>query len=354
MQSIQFTSLIDAKVTSLFDLLLPMPTYTPPFTPTPSIQRRVDSISAQVSRLQADAREGEAALRLRRVNRVRTIQGSLAIEGNTLSTEHITAILEGKRVIAPVREVQEVRNAIAVYECLPDYLPHRRADMLAAHGVLMLGLLDRMGGFRSTGVGVMAGEGANQRVIHMAPPASRVSELMNDLLAWLKRTEVHPLIASSIFHYEFEFIHPFLDGNGRMGRLWQTLILSRWHPIFLDVPVESLVYAHQKEYYEAIAQSNAQSNSTLFVEFMLGMIEQALLTPDAQFTPQVTPQVKALMAVCIGQMSRAELQRALGLADRKNFVARYLNPALQAGVIEMTLPDAPNSRMQKYQLKQAR
>ena len=327
-----------------------MPTYTPPFTPNPTIQKRVDSITARVARLQADALEGEASLRLRRVNRVHTIQGSLAIEGNTLSTEHITAILEGKRVIAPVREVQEVRNAIAVYECLPDYLPHRRADLLAAHGVLMLGLLDRVGGFRSTGVGVMAGEGANQRVIHMAPPASRVPELMNNLLAWVRRTEVHPLIASSIFHYEFEFIHPFLDGNGRMGRLWQTLILSRWHPIFLDVPVESLVYAHQKEYYDAIAQSNALSNSTPFVEFMLGMIEQALLTPDAQLTPQVTPQVIALMDALVGQMSRAQLQQALGLSDRKNFSERYLKPALAAGVIEMTLPDTPNSRLQQYRL----
>ncbi len=279
-------------------------------------------------------------------NRVRTIHGSLAIEGNTLSEAQITAILEGKRVIAPPREVQEVRNALAAYDRFDRWRPESEQDLLEAHRMLMAGLIDEAGGYRRGGVGVMAGK----QVIHMAPPAERVPQLMGDLFDWLAATDLHPLIASSVFHYEFEFIHPFADGNGRMGRLWQSLILARWNPLFADIPVESLVFEHQAEYYDALQESTRQPDSAPFIAFMLRMILDAVTAAAPQVTPHVTPQVGELLSVMKGEMSREALQAALGLLDRKSFRERYLGPALAGGLIEMTLPAKPKSRLQKYRL----
>lgn len=191
-------------------------------------------------------------------------------------------------------------------------------------------------------------------VVHIAPPANRVKNLMEDLFGWLANTEEPLLIASSVFHYEFEFIHPFSDGNGRMGRLWQTLILNQWNPLFANLPVESMVHEHQSEYYQAINLSTKKTDSAPFIEFMLQMIlntiesSRSLATPQA--TPQVTPQVSELLKALKGEMSRDELQAALGLQDRKSFRERYLKPALNAGLIEMTIPEKPNSRLQKYRL----
>jgi Fic family protein len=310
-------------------------------------------------------------LRLHRIHRIQTIHGSLAIEGNPLDVAQITAILDGKRVLAPLRQIQEVRNAIKAYDVLAPIAQSRshgsvsssakrgkpkigaltwhaekESDLLAAHAVLMEGLLDAPGHYRDGGVGVMAGG----RVIHMAPPASRVPYLMRDLLTWLKRTQEHPLIASAVFHYKFEFIHPFSDGNGRMGRLWQSLILSQWNPQFAQLPVESLIHEHQQAYYDAIQQSAQNADCAVFVEFMLNMIAQALATKTPQVGPQLTPQVVALLQVLVGDMARDELQLALGLLDRKSFMARYVNPALAAGLIEHTRPEQPKSRLQKYRL----
>ena len=188
--------------------------YQPPYTITPVILNRVAAISEAIGRLTVLTDQAKA-LRLRRINRIRTIHGSLAIEGNTLSEAQITAILEGKRVIAPPREVQEVKNALAAYDRFDTWKPEAEKDLLEAHRILMSGLIDEAGMYRRGGVGVMAG----QQVIHMAPPADRVPHLMDDLFGWLAATDAHPLIASSVFHYELEFIHPFADGNGRMGRL---------------------------------------------------------------------------------------------------------------------------------------
>lgn len=195
--------------------------YHPPFTLTSEIVSLVAAIAEQVGRLSAQSGSG-MDLRLRRINRIRTVTGSLAIEGNTLSEEQITSILDGKQVLAPPRELQEARNALAVYEQLHTWDGLSEADLLAAHRMLMQGLLDVPGTYRSGGAGVMAGD----KVLHMAPPANRVPALMAQLFGWLQNSQEHPLIASSVFHYELEFIHPFADGNGRMGRLWQTLLLS--------------------------------------------------------------------------------------------------------------------------------
>ena len=320
--------------------------YLPPYTITSSIVSLVAGISERMGYLAAIGSEART-LYLRRINRIRTIQGSLAIEGNTLSQEQITAILEGKRVIAPPREILEVKNAIKVYDLFQQWRPASEKDLLAAHEMLMAGLLDAPGRFRSGGVGIMAG----QTVVHMAPPADRVPPLMRDLLRWVKSTREHPLIASSVFHYEFEFIHPFADGNGRMGRLWQTLILGKWSPLFANIPVESLVHQHQQEYYAALNDSTKHGDCAVFVEFILTMVQKAVSecqTP--QVAPQVTPQVERLLETLVSDMSRDHLQKALGLQDRKSFRALYLAPALAAGLIEMTIPEKPNSRLQKYRL----
>ena len=187
-------------------------------------------------------------------------------------------------------------------------------------------------------------------MIHIAPQAHRISGLMQDLLGWLATTDENPLIASSVFHYEFEFIHPFADGNGRVGRLWQTLILSRWQPVFADLPVESLIHAHQAEYYQAIQDATTEADSAPFIEFMLRMILEALDAGAPQATPQVTPQVARLLGVLVGELSRYELMAALNLCDRKSFRERYLAPALSDGLIEMTQPARPNSPGQRYRL----
>lgn len=246
--------------------------YQPPFSVTSDIVSLVAEISEVLGRLSVQP-EVPISVRLRRINRIRSIQGSLAIEGNTLSESQITAILEGKRVWAPSREIQEARNALIAYERLGSWTPYKQTDLLAAHGVLMVGLLDNPGSFRSGGVGIMKG----QAFVNIAPPAERVPALIKDLLSWLKVSKDHPLIASSAFHYEFEFIHPFADGNGRMGRLWQTLILSRWNPLLAYIPVETLVYQHQAEYYEALNLSGAKADSAPFIDFMLRMIRNAVV-----------------------------------------------------------------------------
>lgn len=359
--------------------------YAPPFTLNNEILSLVAAISEQLGQLSAEqhTQQAQQALELRKVNRVRTIQGSLAIEGNKLSADQITAILDGKRVIAPVREVQEASNALAVYESLDTLQYDKETSLLSAHKALMLGLIDSAGLYRQSGVGVIK----NSQVIHMAPPADLVPKLMGDLFTWLHGTNnnltaVHPLIKSCVFHYEFEFIHPFADGNGRMGRLWQTLILKQHHGVFTYLPVESLVSKHQENYYKAIAQSTKASDSAPFIAFMLSMIKKSLeelqtdqlsaiqlsvtqkksqgspqespqVTP--QVTPQITPQVKQLLNIMViaGEnkyFKREQLQTLLGLSDKKSFNLRYLKPGLAQGLVEMTLPDKPTSKLQQYKL----
>lgn len=322
--------------------------YQPPFTITPAILRLVEEIVEHLGHWSVSA--GELSPRLRRSNRIRTIQASLAIENNTLSVEQVTAVLAGKRVLGLPREIQEVRNAFAAYEQMNRWQSSSVDDLLAAHGVLMAGLLDRAGQFRTSKVGIYRGEA----LVHMAPPAKRVPGLMRDLLDWLARGEVPPLVASCVFHYEFEFIHPFADGNGRMGRLWQTLILSRWKPLLAYLPVETVIREQQAAYYQALAESDGAAEATPFVSFML----QALLTAMGevaltdQVSDQVSDQVKRLLAALrdAKTLKAAELMTRLNLQHRPTFRNNYLNPALAAGLIEMTQPDSPRSPAQQYRL----
>ena len=245
--------------------------YAPPFTVSSRAVSLVAEISAQIERY-AIRLEQTDGLRLRKANRIKTIHSSLAIEGNRLSESQVHDILEGKQVVAPPREIQEVRNAIRTYELYPSLNPFDVKDLLKAHGVMMEALIDNPGHFRSGEVGVFE----NGKCIHLAPPAQRVPELMSDLFAWLEHAPDHLLIRSCVFHYEFEFIHPFSDGNGRMGRLWQSLILGRLNPVFEHLPIENLVYANQKSYYEAIGSSTQQTDCSPFIDFMLNEILNAL------------------------------------------------------------------------------
>ena len=238
--------------------------YTPPFTISTKAVNLIAEISAQVERY-AIRLEQEDGLLLRKINRIKTIQGSLAIEGNTLTISQITDIIDGKTIVAPVREIQEVRNAIKVYDLFETLNSFSITDLKKAHGIMMEALIDDAGSFRHGGVGVVS----NNKVIHLAPSADRVSILIQDLFEWLTNAKDHLLIRSCVFHYEFEFIHPFSDGNGRMGRLWQSLILKELHSVFAHLPVENMVFANQQGYYEAINNSSANADSGIFIDFML-------------------------------------------------------------------------------------
>ncbi len=249
-----------------------MSRYQPPYSITPPILNRVADISELLGRWSATSKNSLSP-QLRRDNRIKTIQASLAIENNSLSLEQVTAVLDGKRVLGLPHEIQEVRNAFIAYEQLNDWQPDTLAHLLAAHHALMAGLLDDAGQFRQDGVGIYRGK----ELVHMAPPANRVPVLMQNLVDWLNTSNIHPLIASCIFHYEFEFIHPFADGNGRMGRLWQTLMLSRWNPILAYLPVETVIRKQQQQYYHALQQSDQAADSTPFIAFMLDALHTAML-----------------------------------------------------------------------------
>lgn len=210
---------------------------------------------------------------LRRTNRIQTIYSSLAIEQNTLDIEQVTAVLSGKRVIASPKDIAEVQNAYEIYDNMDKLNPYSIDDLLKAHSVMERGLLNEAGEFRSRPVGVADSEG---NILHFGTLPQYVPKLIQELLEWTEKSEIHLLIKSCVFHYEFELIHPFADGNGRMGRLWHTLLLSKWNPIFAWLPIESIIHDNQSEYYNAINISNNNGNSTVFIEFMLSVIKQAL------------------------------------------------------------------------------
>lgn len=243
----------------------------PPYTLTDNILALVASISEKIGEINA-FQLYKPATELRKKNRIKTIQSSLEIEGNTLTEEQITALLDNKRVIAPQKDILEVQNAIKVYEQLNQFNPYKLKDLEKAHSVLMNGLIDNAGKLRTTTVGIVKGS----KVEHIAPNGTMVKALMKDLFHYLKKDKDLILIKSCVFHYEFEFIHPFLDGNGRMGRLWQTLILMQQYPVFEYLPVESLVKQKQSEYYNKLSESDKKGNSTPFIEFMLAIILESL------------------------------------------------------------------------------
>lgn len=284
--------------------------YKPPFTLSAKAVGLVADIAAQMERF-AIRMEQSDALRLLKANRIKTIHSSLAIEGNKLLESEVADILDGKTVVAPIREIQEVKNAIKVYEEFEKLNPFSINDLLHAHELMMAALTDDAGHFRKGGVGVFSETG----MVHLAPPAERVRDLMGDLFAWLKNDDNHLLVRSCVFHYEFEFIHPFTDGNGRMGRLWQSLILSRWNPSFAHLPVENMVYANQQAYYDAIAQSTKQGECGPFIDFMLGEIQRAVLSHKG-----TSVKATANVGVSVGANVGVNEQKILNIIARNDHV----------------------------------
>lgn len=333
-----------------------MSEYKPPFHMTDRTITLLAEISEQVGRITV-LQEGTISPHLRRENRIRTIHSSLAIEHNSLSLDQVTAILDGKRVLGNPNEIKEVQNAYQAYEMMLRLNPNSVEDLLTAHKLMMQGLVPENGKFRSGGVGVFDGD----RLVHMAPPAHLVPKLIQDLFDWYKDSEMHPLIKSAVFHYEFEFIHPFQDGNGRMGRMWHSLLLGQWKELFFWLPVEELIQSRQAEYYDALGKSDKAADSAVFVELMLEIIRDTLKDTTVvgrsadQDSDQVTDQDKPInrLLVALGneELSAAEIMKRLGLSHRPTFRKNYLTPALDKRLIERTIPDRPNSKNQKYRRK---
>lgn len=325
-----------------------MENYIPPFDITNKMFDLTTEIMENLGKLSA-VNELERLPRLRKVSRVKSIQSSLAIENNTLSLEQVTDIINGKKVLGPQEDIIAVKNAIDAYKQLRDIDPYNVEDLLKVHGIMMNGLVEWAGSMRSGDVGVIDGNG---KVIHAAPPAGMARELIGQLFDWTKNADVHMLIRSSVFHYEFEFIHPFADGNGRMGRLWQTALLASWKPIFRYIPIESVIKDNQQKYYDAFKISTGEGRSNAFILFMLEVINSAIkdiANESRAHYDHISVQINKLMRVMENYPQRAqELMDRLNLRSRVSFRKNYLLPALEAGLIEMTVPDKPTSKNQMY------
>lgn len=325
-----------------------MERYEPPFEITNRMLNRVSSISEKLGRIET-RRTLERQPHLRRNNRIQSVHSSLKIEANSLSLDSVRDVLNAREVIGPAKEIQEVKNAFAAYDQIDAVDPYSLDDLLRLHGVMTRLTVEESGVFRSGAEGVYRGGVC----IHIAPPPEMVPLLMRQLFDWIaaRRGEIHPLILSSVFHYEFVFIHPFRDGNGRMARLWQTALLSRWNPLFQYIPIESQIERFQDGYYEAIVVSTGEGSSTAFVEFMLDRIDEVLDRVIAQERGSgQTEQVKRLLAAMEYDTpyTAAALMRLLGLKSRDALRNNYLNPAIEVGLIQMTVPDKPTSRNQRY------
>ena len=324
--------------------------YKPPFTITNKILSYVSSISEKIGRITATS-SWEAKPHLRRNNRIKSIHSSLKIEANSLTLGQVRDVINGKIVLGEQKEIQEVKNAYDAYERLSEINPYNVQDLKRFHGIMTKYLLEESGEFRLGEEGVFNGE----QCIFMAPPAQFVPQLMDELFDWMKeaKDDVHPLILSSIFHYEFVFIHPFSDGNGRMARLWHTAILSKWNPIFEYIPIESQIEKFQEEYYETISQCHVAGESTIFIEFMLEQIDKILndissqISDKNEYLPEAVQKLLGVMEYDVPYTSN-DLMEKLELKSKEGFRRNYLHPAIKMNLIQMTIPDKPRSRNQRY------
>lgn len=322
--------------------------YKPPFSITNKMIEKISEISELVGKITTTANLDKNPV-LCRKNRILTIHSSLSIEQNTLTLEQVTAVLNGKQVLAPPKDIEEVKNAYEIYDNMELLNPYKCEDLLKAHGVMMRGLVDQCGEFRTRPVGVA--DSQTGEIIHFGTLLDYVPELVEKLLEWTEKSDLHILIKSCVFHYEFEVIHPFLDGNGRIGRLWHTLLLSKWNSIFAWLPVESMIYKRQQEYYNVINVCNFEGESTKFIEFMLETIKMTLeetISTCADGTSQEQVGLEQLLDFCKIPRSRAEMQEFCGIEGRKRFIDNYLKPLLNSKQLAMTIPDKPTSRNQKY------
>ena len=324
--------------------------YMPPFTITNAILSDVSSISEKIGRITLMSHM-EPRPHLRKNNRIKSIHSSLKIEANSLSLNQVRDVINGKLVLGEQREIQEVKNAYDAYEKISEIDPYSIKDLKYFHRIMTKYIVEESGDFRRGEEGVFNGE----QCIFMAPPARFVPQLMDQLFDWMMNVagQLHPLILSSVFHYEFVFIHPFSDGNGRMARLWHTAILSKWKPIFEYIPIESQIEKFQDEYYDVIAKCHVAGESTFFIEFMLSQIDHILDELSIQISEdqeQLSEYVKKLLDIMEYDIPYTSniLMEKLGLKSREGFRRNYLHPAVEIGVVRMTIPDKPNSRNQRY------
>ena len=324
--------------------------YKPPFTITNEILSYTSSVSEKIGNLTAIGNM-DAKPHLRRNNRIKSIHSSLKIEANSLSLGQVRDVIDDRTVLGEQKEIQEVKNAYTAYEHFSEIDPYSIDDLKKFHGMMTKYIVEESGVFRCGEEGVFSGE----QCIFMAPPARLVPGLMSELFDWMREAQdfVHPLVLSSVFHYEFVFIHPFSDGNGRMARLWHSAILSKWKPIFEYIPIESQIEKSQEEYYDVIARCNSEGESTAFIEFMLTQIDKILddictqIEDDREQTSEYVKTLIEVMEYSVPYTSRTLMEK-LGLKSKEGFRRNYLNPAVRMKLVRMTIPDRPTSRNQRY------
>lgn len=323
--------------------------YKPPFDITNSMINKIIAITEKVSTILSFNSLKRMPI-LRKNNKIKSIHSSLTIEANSLSIKEVEDVIDGKKVLGPEKEIIEVKNAYEAYSMVEEFDGYNENDLLKAHKILTNSLLEDSGKYRNHGEGVYDGE----RLIFMAPPQDIVPTLMNDLFSWLKSDkETHILIKSCVFHYEFVFIHPFSDGNGRVARLWQNVLLTKWKPFFEYVPLESQIEKYQNEYYKTISKCHKNGNSNLFIEFILKMLDETLddvLKNINKEVNNISIQVNKLLDVMDKDipLTANEIMKRLNIKSKETLRNSYLNPALENGLIKMTIPDKPNSKNQRY------
>lgn len=327
-----------------------MNNYTPPFSITNKMLDYVSNIMEKIGKLDNYKNLNKMPI-LRKNNKIKSIHSSLAIEANSLSLNQVKDLIAGKSVLGPQKEIQEVKNAYKAYEMINEFNPYSIKSLKKAHEIMTYLTIDEFGEFRKGDEGVFDSDVC----IHICPKPEMVDSLMSNLFEWLKKNKnrIHPLILSSVFHYEFVFIHPFSDGNGRIARLWQNVILSNWKDIFEYIPIESELKKYQNDYYGAINKCNKLGDSTIFVEFMLKMFDEVLYdfinNTSVALTEDAININKLLDVMEINiPMSANEIMGKLGIKSKETLRSTYLNPAIKEGLVMQTIPDKPTSKKQMY------
>ena len=327
-----------------------MKKYTPPFEITQAMLSRVSNISEKITKLDNFSNLNKKPY-LRKQTKINSIHSSLAIENNNLTISQVKDVIDGKLVIGSQKDIQEVKNAYNAYEMLDKINPYSIKDLKKLHDIMTYLTVDDSGEFRKGNEGVFDGD----ECIFMCPPPEMVNELINQLFTWMNenKEKIHPLILSSVFHYEFVFIHPFSDGNGRLSRLWQNILLYNWKKIFEYLPIESQIHKYQEVYYNVISNCNNKGNSTQFIEFMLKMIDETL--DDALNIPSIpideeTININKLLDIMEinTPLTANEIMVKLNIKSKDTLRNKYLHPAINQGLIKLTVPDKPNSRNQMY------
>lgn len=327
-----------------------MEKYIPPYTITNEMLTKISNIMEKIGKLDNYTTLDKTPY-LRKQTKINSIHSSLAIENNKLTVGQVKDVINGKTVIGPMKEIQEVKNAYKAYEMLNDIDPYSINELKKVHGIMTYLTVDESGEFRKGAEGVFDGD----KCIFVCPPPEMVNKLMSDLFKWLNdnKDTIHPLILSSIFHYEFVFIHPFSDGNGRMSRLWQNVILNKWKNIFEYLPIESQIHKYQKKYYDAIMTCNTNGNSNVFIEFMLDMIEKTLderLNSSLPIIDNENININKLLSIMKENtpMTANEIMDKLGIKSKETLRNNYLDPAIKKELINLTIPDKPTSKNQMY------